>query len=60
MTDLVNSWRDGSLANHGIVVRDVNPAGTFRQVWFWSRDALLRDYQIFGAQSGPRLVLVFE
>jgi len=60
VTDLVNSWREGTIPNHGVFVRDVNPGGSFRQIWFWSRDALLRDYQIAGAQTGPRLVLMFE
>lgn len=60
VTDLVNSWREGTTPNYGVFVRDVNPDESFRQVWFWSRDALLREYEIGGAQEGPRLVLMFE
>lgn len=60
VTDLVNSWRTGARPNHGVIVRDLNPEGSFRQIWFWARDALVREYPITGAQEGPRLVLEFE
>ncbi len=62
LTDLVNGWIDGSVANHGLLLRDTNPDRTYRQVWFGSRDGPLRyeDRRTVSFQPAPRLVLIYE
>ncbi|MDX2475514.1 MAG: DNRLRE domain-containing protein [Candidatus Krumholzibacteria bacterium] len=61
VTGLVNDWLDGSVSNHGVLVRDTNPDRTHRMVQFSSRDALLRYEGQTGAQGpGPRLVLIYQ
>ena len=60
ITALVNGWINGDYPNHGLFVRDVFLPSTFRQVWFGSRDALLRGYTDPRVAEGPRLVLDLE
>ena len=60
ITALVNGWINGEFPNHGLFVRDVFLPSTFRQVWFGSRDGLLRDYTDPRVKPGPRLVLELE
>ncbi|MEN8008540.1 MAG: hypothetical protein ABFS42_16140, partial [Candidatus Krumholzibacteriota bacterium] len=60
ITDLVNRWSSGEMTNNGVVIRDIQAQGGFRQLWFGARDGLLRGYTDSRVQAGPRLVLVFE
>ncbi len=60
ITALVNGWLNGDYPNYGFYLRDVHLPTTSRQVWFGSRDGLLRQYTDPRVQPGPRLVLEVE
>jgi hypothetical protein len=50
VTTLVRGWLSGAFVNHGLVLRDVTTDGSFREVYFASRERGL-------PLAGPRLVL---
>jgi len=50
VTPLVRGWLSGAFVNHGLVLRDVTTDGTFRELYFASRERGL-------PLAGPRLVL---
>ena len=53
-------WITGAAPNHGIVLRDLTSDGVqFKQIWFGSRDGLMRGYGDPRVQEGPKLRLIY-
>lgn len=59
ITQLVVDWLNGTVPNHGILLRDVTSDGSFRGVRFGAREGML--FNIYpDAVQGPRLIVEFS
>ena len=59
VTPLVRAWLDGTVPNHGMLLRDGTSDGTFRALLFGARDGKLRNIPDPRNQDGPRLILTY-
>ena len=59
ITPLVSDWLNGTVENHGLILRDPTSDGWFRGIRFGAREGLLFDIYP-DAVEGPKLVLEFS